>query len=210
MVARFLWFHEPGNIDFENIKNNELTDLRFCRALFGINSSPFLLFATIIRHMNKYSTVNKEFVDRSSGSFHVNDLSTGSNNVDEAFEYFHQCKDRLELGSFNLRKFRSNSAELQQMVNKNYAMLIEERNCLLVNKILGFKWDKFKDNFVFDFNEIRERFDVIPTRRYVIKAIISIYDLLGLLNPISVQMKTFLQKFCSPKYDWDDLVTNDY
>ena len=96
------------------------------------------------------------------------------------------------------------------MVNKNYAMLIEEHNCLLVNKILGFKWDKFKDNFVFDFNEIRERFDVIPTRRYVIKAITSIHDLLGLLNPIAVQMETFFQKLCSPKCDWDDLITNDY
>ena len=208
--VRFLWFQEPSNIDFENFENNELTELRFCRVLFGVTSSPFLLFATIIHHMNKYSTVDKEFVDRFLSSLHVDDLSTGANSVDEAFDYFCKCKDRLEVGSFNLRKFRSNSAELQQRVNKNYAMLIEERNCLLVNKILRFKWNKFKDNFVFDFNEIRERFDVIPTRRYVIKAITSIYDLLGLLNPISVQMKTLLQKLCSPKYDWDDLVTNDY
>ena len=125
MVARFLRFQQSGNIDFENIENNELPELRFYRALFGINSSPFLLFATIILLMNKYSTVDKEFVDRSSGSFHANDLSTGSNNVDEAFDYFHQCKDQLEVGSFNLRKFRSNSAELQQMVNKNYAMLLK-------------------------------------------------------------------------------------
>ena len=78
------------------------------------------------------------------------------------------------------------------------------------NKILGLQWDKFEDNFVFDFTEIREKFDVIPTKRNVIKAIASIYDPLGLLNPIVVQMKTFFQRLCSAKYGWDDLITNDY
>ena len=29
-LERFLWFQEPGNIDFENFKNYELTELRFC------------------------------------------------------------------------------------------------------------------------------------------------------------------------------------
>ena len=78
------------------------------------------------------------------------------------------------------------------------------------NKILGLQWDKFEDNFVFDFTEIREKFDVIPTKRNVIKAIASIYDPLGLLNPIVVQMKTFFQRLCSANYGWDDLITNDY
>ena len=72
------------------------------------------------------------------------------------------------------------------------------------------RWDKFEDNFIFDFNEIRERFDVIPTKRNAIKAIASIYDPLGLLNTIVVQMKTFFQKAWSAKYDWDILITNDY
>ena len=86
--VRFLWFQEPGNIDFENFENNELTELRFCRALFGVTCSPFLLFATIIYHMNKYSTVDKEFADKFLSSLHVDDLSTGANNVDEAFDFF--------------------------------------------------------------------------------------------------------------------------
>ena len=160
--------------------------------------------------MSKYSTVDKELVDRFLSSLHVDDLSTGANSVDEAFDYFCKCKDRLEVGSFNLRKFRSNSPELEQMVNKNYGMLTEVHDCLIENKILGLKWDKFEDNFVFDFTGIREKFDVIPTKRNVIKAIASIYDPLGLLNPIVVQMKTFFQKSCSAKYDWDDLITNDH
>ena len=123
--VRYLWFQEPGNIDFGNFENNKWTELRFCKVLFAVTSSPFLLFATIIHHMNRYSTVDKEFVDRVLSSLHVDDLSTEANNVREAFDYFCKCKDRLEVGSFSLRKYRSNSAELEQMVNKNYGMLTE-------------------------------------------------------------------------------------
>ena len=89
-------------------------------------------------------------------------------------------------------------------------MLTEEHKCLIENKILGLRWDKLEYNFIFDFNEIRERFDVMPNKRNVIKAIASIYHPLGLLNLTVVQMKTFSQKLCSVKYDWDDLTTNYY
>ena len=87
--------------------------MRFCKVLFAVTSSLFLSFATIIHHMNKYSTVDKEFVDRVLSSLHVDNLSTEANNVGEAFDYFCKCKDRLEVGSFNLKKYRSNSAELE-------------------------------------------------------------------------------------------------
>ena len=81
--------------------------------------------------MNKSSAVDKEFVDRFLSSLHVDDLSTGANNVDEAFDYFCKCKNRLEVSTFNLKKFRSNSVEPEQMVNKNYRMLTE---CFLIEK----------------------------------------------------------------------------
>ena len=151
--VKFLWFQEPGNIHFENFENNELTELRFCGVLFGVTSRPFLLFPTIIHHMNKYSTIDKELLDRFLSSPHVDDLITGANNVDDAFDYFRKRKDRMEVGSFNLRTFRSNSVDLEQWANRNYGMLTEEHNCLIKNKILGLKWDKFEDNFAFDFNE---------------------------------------------------------
>ena len=77
------------------------------------------------------------------------------------------------------------------------------------NKILGMRLDKFDDKFLFDFNENRERFDVISAKYNVIKAIASIYDPLGLLNPIVMQIKTFFRKLFSAKNDRDELITND-
>ena len=79
-------------------------------------------------------------------------MRTRASNVDD---YFCKCKDRMEEGSFNLRKFSSNSAELEQMVHRNYGMLTEKHKCLTENKILGLRWDRFENNFISDFNEVR-------------------------------------------------------
>ena len=63
--------------------------------------------------MNKYGTVDRQFVDKLLSSLHDDDFSTRANNVDGSFDYFCKCKDRLEEGSFNLRKFRSYSTVLK-------------------------------------------------------------------------------------------------
>ena len=92
---------------------------------------------------------------------------------------------KLDIGSDGGHQINLNES---LVTNVNYGMLTEEHNCLIENKILGLKWDKFEDNFAFDLTEVRQKFDVILTKRNVIKAIASIYDSLGFLNPIVVQI----------------------
>ena len=73
------------------------------------------------------------------------------------------------------------------------------------NKILGVIWNKAEDKLCFDFNEIVKKFKENATKRQVIQAAIaSIYDPLGLINPVIVKFKVFFQKLCAIKLDWDD------
>ena len=51
-LVRSLWFKDIENFDFERFENNPLTDHRFCRVLFGVTSSPFVLAATLINHIS--------------------------------------------------------------------------------------------------------------------------------------------------------------
>ena len=92
---------------------------------------------------------------------------------------------KLDIGSDGGHQINLNES---LVTNVNYGMLTEEHNCFIENKILGLRWDKFEDNFAFDLTEVRQKFDVILTKRNVIKAIASIYDSLGFLNPIVVQI----------------------
>ena len=47
------------------------------------------------------------------------------------------------------------------------------------------------------------------TKRNVIHFIASIYDPLGLINPVVVSMKCFLQKLFHLKLDWDELLPDE-
>ena len=202
--VRFLWFKDFNNIDFDNFENNELVEYRLCRVLFGVTSSPFLLSATIIHHSEIYLEADPDFVDKLLSSLHVDDLTSGENDIPKAFTFYKSCKETLQEGGFNLRKFKSNSVELENMV---YSIYPEDKQFSEDEKVLGLLWDKNIDSINFDFNEIQSKFTENPTKRSLSHSIASIYDPLGLITPVVVKMKILFQDVCIEKFDWDDLLS---
>ena len=205
--VRFLWFECIDNLDFTCIDNNDLAEYRLCRVLFGVASSPFLLTATLIKNAIVYENFDPEFVYKLLESLHVDDLISGANNIQDAFEFYVKCKERLKNGGFNLRKFKSNSVELEKLVYEAFP-----EDCLYSdeNKILGLLWDKNTDAIIFDFKEIFSKFVVNPTKRSILQSIASIYDPLGLINPLTVRMKIIFQDICSEKFGWDDELSEKF
>ena len=55
----------------------------------------FLLSATLIEHAERYRNVDPEFVEKLLNSLHVDDLTSGANSVEEAFEFYEKSKERL-------------------------------------------------------------------------------------------------------------------
>ena len=53
----FLWMEKPPDL-------SHITVYRFCRVVFRINVSPFLLNATIRHHLKKYEECDPEFVQK--------------------------------------------------------------------------------------------------------------------------------------------------
>ena len=77
---RFLWLK-----DIET-DNPELLVLRFCRVIFGVNASPFLLNGTMKHHIEKYFHDDSEMAKKLLDALYVDDLSTGDNSVDNCFD----------------------------------------------------------------------------------------------------------------------------
>ena len=88
-VLRFLWL--------EDIKNElpRIQVLRFTRVVFGVSSSPFLLNATIKHHIQSYQTRDPQFVTKFEQSIYVDDVTSGANNDEEAFQFYEKAKIRL-------------------------------------------------------------------------------------------------------------------
>ena len=79
-VLRFLWF--------DDVKKEypEVIVLRFARVVFGVSSSPFLVNATVKHHAERYEEEDPEFVETFLRSIYVDDLSSGGDTDEEAYQ----------------------------------------------------------------------------------------------------------------------------
>ena len=116
-VPCFLWVENPFEVDAT------LVTLRFTRVVFGVSSSPFLLNATLKHHIETYRSSKPHLVESFSRSMYVDDIVAGADLEDNAFRLYTESKEILSHGSFNLRKFLSNSPELQNRINEREATL---------------------------------------------------------------------------------------
>ncbi|XP_066927907.1 uncharacterized protein [Clytia hemisphaerica] len=199
---RFLWFKDPFKLDKETFENNELIEYRFCRVLMGATPSPFLLSATLQEHMQRNCTDEPELASKFLESIHVDDLTTGAESESSAFEFYDNCKTKLKEGGFNLRKFKSNSKNLESWIVKDFGSNELEKG--EQTKVLGVSWNKADDKLCFDFDELLQNQIEPLTKRNVMHFIASIYDPLGLINPVVVTMKCFLKELFKEKLGWDD------
>ena len=90
--VRFIWLKDINNLDLDNFENNELIEYRSCRDLFGLTCSPFLLTATLRKHLNQYSNLDLEFVEKILQLLHVDDLISGADTIPEAKPFLEKKK----------------------------------------------------------------------------------------------------------------------
>ena len=72
---------------------------------------PYCAGSAIKAHLTSYEQRNPELVKVLRQIF-VDDLSTGAYSVEHAFDIYQKSKETMSAGSFNLRKWNSNSKEL--------------------------------------------------------------------------------------------------
>lgn len=221
---RFLWVDDPFS------EQPQLVTYRFTRVVFGVTCSPFLLNATLRTHVTHYKHEDPKFADLMLRSLYVDDLTTSVRDVETGYQLYVNAKECMSKGGFNLRKWLSNSKELMDRINEeesinksslpsnNETQCIEddetynrltvggldERDNKTEQKVLGINWNYVNDELVFKFQTHVENAELHePTRRNVLKVIAGLYDPMGLISPIIIQMKILLQEICKEDYPWD-------
>jgi len=102
-------------IGLDDIHKDNLKEViyRFCRVVFGVTSSPFLLNATIKQHLQKYANGHPELVKALLNSLYVHDMTSGESTVERGFDLFVNSRNLMAEGRFNIRKWQSNSPQLR-------------------------------------------------------------------------------------------------
>ena len=220
---RFLW------VDDYKKEAPEVIVYRFCRVVFGLNASPFLLNATIRHHLNKYVSTDSGFVQKMLEGFYVDDLVSGGNTNEEAFELYNKARLRMEDGGFRLRKWKTNDPKLRRRIEQSEQSMnpskviptleedetyakskLDPQSGTKGEKVLGLGWNIEHDTIHFNFEHISQKKERLePTKRNLLSLLSSLFDPLGLISGVVVTMKILFQDVCKNKLGWDEVFNDD-
>ncbi|XP_065052644.1 uncharacterized protein LOC135681921 [Rhopilema esculentum] len=209
---RFLWVEDPKNAI------SELSELRFTRVIFGAGPSPFLLNATMQRHIGGYEETDPEFVRLVVKSLFVDDFVGGGRNSTEVITLKKKLTDVMQEGGFTLHKWKSNIEEVcssptvdsegdeDETFAKQKLNLDESQS-----KVLGIKWNPRSDIMAVELSQVAEEAerDLRMTKRELLSRLSRIYDPLGVAGPITIVGRKIFQDACKEGITWDSLVSED-
>ncbi|XP_035230524.1 uncharacterized protein LOC118202452 [Stegodyphus dumicola] len=190
--------------------DDQLEVYRFKRVLFGVNSSPFLLAATIKLHIQKYRNVYPDTFQILDTCMYVDDLVTGADDVSEALKTSREAKEIMRGAGMNLRKWVTNDYHLaKKWEEENFDIHPLSSNERIL-KVLGIQWNIQEDNLSIEtscLTKISRRKK--STKRFILQTAGKIYDPLGLITPFTVRIKLLLQKLWLRKLPWDEELPSD-
>ena len=191
-ALRFLWVKDIWKPNYEVIV------LRFARVTFGVAPSPFLLNATLRYHIERYRESHPVIVEKLVRSMYVDDVVSGARTAEEVLKLFEDFKHILKEGGFNLRKFVSSQGDAGNTPNSSGEL----------SKVLGINWNLSTDEIVMDLKPIVDEANVFnPTKRHIVSIVSKVYPI-GLLSPVTVKLKIFLQELHCLKIGWDEQISD--
>ncbi|XP_065941328.1 uncharacterized protein [Magallana gigas] len=116
-----------------------------------------------------------------------------------ALKFYKESRTLLAAGGFNLRSWSSNS-EMLQNLSKAEKTADEDS----VVKVLGMKRNPQEDTLQYAKNDTGQKKDRVTTKREVLRETSKVFDPLGLLSPISVKAKIFMQELWKDNLKWDE------
>ena len=143
-------------------------------------------------------------------SFYVDDFNSTVHHVKEGEELYKKIKLRFLDASFNVRKWKTNSLELQNYIDKMERSISPSSDTQNSDKtkVLGIAWDTINDYLVYSFEDLVESFkSVLPTKRSILGVIAKFYDPVGLIQPVIIKLKLLFQEVCLTNVDWDSKIT---
>ena len=201
-LHRFVWRDSPSD---------PILDHRMCRVTFGVSASPFLAVRTLQQtardHGGDYPDVTHHLIN----SFYVDDFLGGATSTQEAIRLFHNMREVLQKGGFNLTKWRSSSREVLQEIPPYLQEVTPIKDSTssqtpTISKALGLVWDSDKD-------VMSPCITVAPTftstKRGIFRDVSKTYDVLGWIAPTVLVMKVLFQELWKTGQEWDNEVPPD-
>ncbi|KAL1447844.1 hypothetical protein WDU94_002711 [Cyamophila willieti] len=167
---------------------------------FGLSCSPYLA----LRCVRELATTESEKYplasERVLSDSYMDDICSSVSTESEAIELQAQLVAMFKTGGFELSKWASNSSTLLSKIPDEDKL----ESCLSWDdssfKVLGLSWHPVTDTFAFEVNVKSTE----CTKRNVLKLTASIFDVLGLLAPVTLYAKLLIKHLWQQNIGWDD------
>ncbi|WP_253302436.1 DUF1759 domain-containing protein [Wolbachia endosymbiont of Psylliodes chrysocephala] len=183
---------------------------------FGATCSPSLAQYVKNKNASEFKTQFPEAYHAILNKHYVDDYLDSCDSESEAIKLIDNVILVHKKGGFLMRNWLSNSKNIllhlpEDMRSKNLKDFSSE-STLPIEKILGVQWDPEKDEFKFKLNtgKISEKtlkLEEFPTKREVLKVVMSIFDPLGFLNNIIIKGRILLQNIWRENINWDEKIS---
>ena len=182
--------------------------------MYGSGMSPFILITFFQKYVEPFKKEFPETTEALLENTYVDDIQSGGDCSNELVKFKVESTKVMRVGGFELHKWHSNIPEL------NSSMTIEQDDAELAyidwttgrkqheTKILDLAWKKQFDKMTINFNSCLKAAEH-NTKRMLLSAIYSIYDLLGLASPVVIIAKLLCSEICLRKFGWDEILPED-
>ncbi|XP_055522534.1 uncharacterized protein LOC129716721 [Wyeomyia smithii] len=141
---------------------------------------------------------------------YVDDVLTGHDDRETLAETCHQLKEMLQQAGLTLRKWATNDtavlSEIPHQLWETSSELEIDRSHSV--KTLGLIWFPQLDTFRFKVPDLPPLIGV--TKRVVVSEMSQLFDPLGLLGPVVVKAKMFVQTLWAKNLKWDEELSEQY
>ncbi|XP_055623726.1 uncharacterized protein LOC129767128 [Toxorhynchites rutilus septentrionalis] len=184
-------------------------------ATFGAACSPCI--AQYLKNKNSKEYANK-FPDAARAiieNHYADDYLDSVDSVEEAVNLINEVKYVHSMAGMEIRNFSPNFTEVLTRIGETSK--VQQKSLtptISVERILGMVWRSSEDVFSFELSVKEEIRNIVesqnaPTKRQVLRTIMSLYDPLGLVAHFSVHGKILMQRIWRTSTGWDETISGD-
>lgn len=205
---RFLWRNRDGCLDTYIMQV----------MTFGATCSPSSAQYVMTQNAQRFSNTHPRAVKAITDHHYVDDLLDSVDTVEEAIKLAKDIRLIHSQGGFEIRNWISSHAPVVEALHEAECLskknLSPNPNCD-AEKVLGMWWLTNKDAFTFLVRLDRFDQEILtgrrkPTKREVLRTLMSVFDPLGFLAAFLVYIKILLREIWRASTGWDETISDEH
>ncbi|XP_058828570.1 uncharacterized protein LOC131688381 [Topomyia yanbarensis] len=192
-------------------ENDPIQTFELTTVTYGTSAAPYLATRCLRRLAEDGDKSHPVAAKVLKKDFYVDDMITGVSSVKEGRSLIREMNNLLDSAGFILRKWNSNCQEILADLPaglRDHRDILELDSSTSTVKTLGLAWEPCTDCFRFEVP--RWNTSAIVTKRVILSDASKLFDPLGLVGPVIVQAKIFIQTLWKLNCKWDEPLMKEF